>query len=100
MARQEGSKVRLQADRAHARSASAVRDAKRLVQVQMADVGAVIPRSRQADLGVEIGPIEINLATEGMHDVADRLDLRLEHAMRGRIRDHDRGKVVGMSLCL
>ncbi len=77
-----------------------MRDAKRLVQIEMADVGAVISRSRQPNLGVEIGAIEINLATESMHDIADRPDLRLEHAVRGGIGDHDRGEIIGVLLCL
>jgi hypothetical protein len=42
MARQEGREVRLDADRAHAGAAAAVRDAEGLVQVEVADVGAVV----------------------------------------------------------
>ena len=38
--RQERSKMRLDADRPHARAAAAMRDAEGLVQIEMADVGA------------------------------------------------------------
>jgi hypothetical protein len=40
VARQERREVLGDADRAHARAAAAVRDAERLVQVEVADVGA------------------------------------------------------------
>jgi hypothetical protein len=42
VAGQERREVRRHADRAHARAAAAVRDAERLVQVQVADVGAEV----------------------------------------------------------
>ena len=43
VARQVRGQVRGHADRAHARTAAAVRDAEGLVQVQVADVGADAP---------------------------------------------------------
>ena len=82
--------MRLHADRAHAGAAAAVGNAEGLVQIEMADIGAVIAGARQADLRVEIGAVEIDLAAMAMHDVADLADLLLEHAMGRGIGDHDR----------
>ena len=71
-------------------------NAKGLVQIEMAHVGAVITRPRQADLRIEIGPIQINLPTAAMHEVADGADLRLKHAMCRRVRNHQHRKALGM----
>src|SRR3954467_8050575 len=100
MTRQERLKVRLDADRAHARAAAAMRDAEGLVKVEMADIGAVIAGPAQADLRVEVGAVEIDLAAMAMHDVADLADVLLEHAVGRGIGDHDSGEVVGMLLGL
>ena len=50
MAREEGREVLGYSDRADARAAAAVGDAKGLVQVEVADVGANVARGGQADL--------------------------------------------------
>ena len=100
MAGQERREMRLDADRAHARSAAAMRDAEGLVQVEMADIGAVIAGPRQADLRVQVGAVEIDLAAMVMHDVADLADVLLEHAMRRGIGDHDGGEIFRMLLRL
>src|SRR6185312_12485278 len=88
MARQEWRQMRLDADRSHARPAAAMRNAERLVQVEMADVGAVVAGPGQADLRVHVGAVEINLAAMVMHDVADLANMLLEHAVRRGIGDH------------
>ena len=54
--------VRRHRDRAHARSAAAVRDAEGLVQVQVADVGAEVAGPRHPDHGVHVGAVEVDLA--------------------------------------
>ena len=92
--------MRLHADRAHAGAAAAMRNAEGLVQIEMADIGAVIAGPRQADLRVEIGAVEIDLAAMAMHDVADLADLLLEHAMGRGIGDHDRGERLRMRVGL
>src|SRR5215472_4351714 len=92
--------MRLDADRAHSRPAAAVRNTERLVQIEVADVRTVVAGSRQTDLRVEIGPVEIDLTAALMHDIADLADLHLEDAVGGRIRDHDRRELVGVRLCL
>ena len=85
---EERREMRPDADRAHAGAATAMRDAERLVQIEMADIGAVVAGPRQPDLRVQIGAIEIDLATMAMHDVADLADVLLEHAMGRGIGDH------------
>ena len=59
----------------------------------MRHVGAEAARLRDADEGVEVGAVEVDLAAAGVHDVADVADVRLEHAVGGRVRDHQRGEV-------
>jgi len=81
MAWQERRQMRPDADRAHARAAAAMRNAEGLVQVEMADIGAVIAGPRQSDLRVQIGAVEIDLPAMAVHDVADIADMLLEHAM-------------------
>src|SRR5581483_7314612 len=81
VARKERLEMRPDSDRAHAGTAAAMWNAKGLVQVEMADIGAVIARARQTDLRIHVGTIKVNLATMAMHDVADLLDMLLEHAV-------------------
>ncbi|ENO95722.1 putative metal-dependent RNase [Thauera phenylacetica B4P] len=94
--RQEGREVRLDADRAHARAAAAVRDAEGLVQVQVRDVAAELARAAQADHGVEVGAVDVHLAAVGVHDVGDLAHRGLEHAVGRGVGDHDRGELVGV----
>ena len=61
IARQEVDEMLRHADRPHARAAAAVRDAERLVQVEMADVGADVARTRQADHRVHVRAVHIHL---------------------------------------
>ena len=90
MAGQERREVRRHADRPHAGSAAAVRDRERLVQVQVADVGADRRRAREPDLRVHVRAVHVDLAAVLMNDGADVLDGVLEHAMRRRIGHHQR----------
>ena len=92
--------MRLHADRAHARAAAAMRNAEGLVQIEVADVGAVIAGPRQPDLRVQVGAVEIDLAAMAVHDVADIADVLLEHAVRRGIGDHHGGEVFRMLLRL
>ena len=62
VAGQERRQVRGDADRAHAGAAAAVRDAERLVQVEVADVGADVARAAEADLRVHVGAVHVHLA--------------------------------------
>ena len=78
--------MRLDADRAHARAAAAMRDAEGLVQVHVADIGAELGRAHEADQRIEIGAVEIDLAAMGVDDGADVLDRRprTRHGSRDR----------------
>ncbi len=92
--RQEGGQVRADADRADARAAAAVGDAERLVQVEVRHVGAEAARAGQADHGVEVGAVEVHLPAGVVHRGADLADGLLEHAVGGRVGDHERGQVL------
>ena len=82
MSGQEPGEVAADSDRADARTAAAVRDAERLVQVEVADVGAEATRPGDADEGVEVGAVDVHLAAGRVHGVADLTDRLLEHAVR------------------
>ena len=85
--------MRLDPDRAHAGAAAAVRNAERLVQVQMRDVGADLRDPADADQRVEIGAVQIDLPAVLVDDRADVPDRRLEHAVRRGVGDHQRREV-------
>ena len=75
MTGQERREVLRHADRPHARAAAAVRDAERLVQVQVADVGADVARAAEADLRVHVRAVHVDLAAVLVDDPADlRID--------------------------
>ena len=59
---QERREVRAHRDRADAGAAAAVGDAERLVQVEVADVGAEPAGPGDADEGVEVGAVDVHLA--------------------------------------
>jgi len=63
-------------------------DAERLVQVEVADVGAEVKGSHQADLRVHVGAVHVDLAAVLVHDPADLHDRLLEHAVRARVGHH------------
>ena len=87
-------------DRAHARSAAAVRNAERLVQVEVRDVRTELAGRGEPDERVQVGTVDIDLATALVHDVADITDPRFEHAVGRGVRDHDRGELVAVRLGL
>ncbi|MNZ53723.1 hypothetical protein D3C78_716080 [compost metagenome] len=96
VAGQERRQVRLDADRADARAATAVRDAEGLVQVQVGYVAAELARGAQADHGVHVGAVDVHLATVVVDDRADFTDRFLEHAVGRRVGDHDRGQALAV----
>ena len=63
--------MRAHGDRADAGPAAAVGDAERLVQVEVADVGAEVAGLGEADEGVEVGAVDVHLAA-GVVDDARR----------------------------
>ena len=88
------------ANRAHAGSAAAVRNGERLVQVQVAHVGADGGRARQPDLRVHVRAVHVDLSAVLMNDRADLLDRVFEHAVRRRVGHHQRRKTIAMLLGL
>ena len=63
VARQVRRQVGAYADRTDARTAAAVRDAERLVQVQVGDVAAELARPREAEQRVEVGAVDVDLTS-------------------------------------
>ena len=94
--RQEGQQMGCHCNRSHAGAAAAVGNAEGLVQVEVADIGAVETRLAQAHLGVEVGAIEIHLAAAGVHQLADAANSRLKHTVGGGIGDHQRRQLLGV----
>ncbi len=89
-----GARCRFHADRPHARAATTVGDAEGLVQVQVRDVRADVRRSRQADLGVEVGAVHVDLAAVAVDHFADLAYPLFVHAVGRRIGDHQAGQPV------
>ena len=84
----------LHSDGAHSGSASAVRNAKRLVQVQMGYVRSEIAGTAQGHLGVHVGAVHVDLTSTPMDDVANLGHFLFEHSVRRRIGDHQAGQSV------
>jgi hypothetical protein len=97
-ARQERSEVRLDRARADTRAAAAVRDAEGLVQVEVRHVRAPLTGLGHADQGVHVGAVGVHLAAVGVDDLADLDHVLLEHAVRGRVGDHQRGQALAVLL--
>ena len=74
MPRQVRGEVRLRRDRADTRAAAAVRDAERLVQVQVRDVAAEVAEAGEAEQRVEVRAVDVHLAARVVHGAADLHD--------------------------
>ena len=96
MSRQVGRQVRRDADGTHAGSAAPVRNGKRLVQVQMADIRADGGRAREPNLRIHVRAVHVDLPAMFVDAGADGLDLVLEDAVRRWIRDHQRRQPVAV----
>ncbi|CCK15585.1 hypothetical protein BN136_1595 [Cronobacter universalis NCTC 9529] len=94
VARYERRQVRFHANRAHARTAAAVRNAERFMQVKMRHIRADVARRGDAHLGVHVGAVEVNLAAVLMHDVTHFADGFFIHSVGGRVGDHDAGELI------
>ena len=97
---QKRRQVRRHADGPHAGAAAAVRNRERLVQVQVADVGADRGGAGQPHLRVHVRAVHVDLAAVLVHDGADLADRLFVDAVRRRIGHHQRGQVVAMGLGL
>ena len=90
--REERPEVGGDTDRPHPRPPAAVRDAKRLVEVQVAHIGAHVGRPAQPHLGVHVGAVHVHLAAVRVHDLAHLPDRPLENAGGRRVGHHQRGE--------
>ena len=86
--------MRFHADWAHARAATAVRDAEGFVQVKVRHVRADKARRGNAHLRVHVRAIEVYLTAELVHHFAHFTDGLFVHAVGGRIGHHDAGELV------
>jgi hypothetical protein len=59
-----------------------MRDAERLVEVEVTDVRTDVTRSAQSDLCIHVCAIHIDLTPVRMHDFANLADGSLEDAVR------------------
>ena len=94
MTRQKRREMPGDTDRADTRAAAAVGDAEGLVQIEMADVGADVAGTAQADLRVHVGAVHVDLPARGVHELAHLGDRRFKDAVRRRVRDHHRREPV------
>src|SRR5438067_9645869 len=86
--------MRRDADRADAGAAASVWNAKRFVEIEMANVGADVAGTAETDLRVHVCAVHVNLAAMRMNDFANLADRGLKYAVSGRVGDHERGEIV------
>ena len=68
MRRQKRREMLRHADRPHARTAAAMRNAERLVQIEVADVRADVAGPAKADLRVHVRAVHVDLSAVLVHD--------------------------------
>ena len=59
----------------------------------MTHIRADIAGPAEADLGIHVRAVHVNLSTVAVDDVADVFDSRFEHAVRAGVCDHDGGEI-------
>ncbi len=89
----ERRQMRFQANRSHAGATAAVRNAESFVQIHMADIGTDQTGRSQADLGVEVGAVHVNLPAVRVHHGANILDCLFKDAMRRGVGNHQAGQM-------
>ena len=92
--------VRFDTNRPHAGATAAMRNAKRLVQVQVADIATHIAGPGKPHHRVHIGPIDIDLTAMIVGDACHLGHCFFEHAMGRRIGNHTTGKVFAVLFSL
>ena len=75
-------------------------DAEGLVQVEMADISPIEAGLTEPHLGVEVGAVEIHLASVVVDQIADLAQIGLKHPMGGWVGDHQGRQLTGMGLDL
>ena len=66
-----------------------MRDAERLVQVEVRHIGARLRQSHESDEGVHVRPVHVDLPTRLVNGRADLAQTGLEDTVRGRVGEHD-----------
>ena len=66
------------------------------MQIQVADVAAESAWTGKADKRIEVGAVDVHLASGVVYRCADVGDLVLVDTVRGRVGDHDRGETLGV----
>ena len=84
--------------RTRAGASAAVRGGKRFVQIQVHHVYAEIAGTRDSRKRVHVGAIHIEQRAARVQDLGHFRDTRLERSQGRRIRDHQRGHIVGDQL--
>ena len=69
-------------NRSHPRPTAPVRNAERLVQIEMTDVGSDVRGSAQPHHRVHVRPIHVDLSSVLVNDATNVLDGFFKHAMR------------------
>ena len=87
---EERSEVGANADWSDAWSTTTVRDAERLMQVEVRDIAAKLAWLSDTDEGIEVRTVDVDLTTCVVDLFADRRDAIFEDAVGRRIGDHDR----------
>ena len=88
------------ADRTHARTAAAVRNAERLVQIQVANIRADIAWARNANLRIHVGAVHIDEPAVGVNDVTQFANAIFEHAVRTWVRHHAGREILSVKFRL
>ena len=78
----------------YARTATAVRNGKGLVEVEVAHVGSDEARAGQTDLGVHVGTVHVDLSTVVVNNFHEGADAVLIDAVGRGIGDHEGSQVV------
>ena len=81
-------------------AATTVGDTEGFVQVEVGDIAAELAGLADADHGVEVGAVYIDLAAVVVNDFTDLTDSLFKDTVGRRIGDHDRGEFAGVKLCL
>ena len=61
---------------------------KRFVEIEVADIGSNIAQTAEADHGIHIGSVDIDLAPVGVDDLANAPHAGFKHAVGGGIGQH------------
>src|SRR5437016_3210960 len=93
--RQEWRQVALHTNGAHAGTATAVRNCKCLMEVQVTNISANEAGSREAHLCVHVRTVHVYLSAVLMHYLRNFLYRLFEYPIRRRVGDHDTRQVFG-----